>query len=157
MSCGAEILTQYDLNADITRSLYVNLEDNTSPNPPLYASTVWKLIPDAGSYSSNGGRWLYHHHTEASVEDSHTTSNWKKVMRNSFEEDPCASIQSPPPVVPPPATPPPVTPPSTPPLPPPSPPPLPTSPPPLPLNPPLLPPHHPPSPPNVIYHKNPSA
>ena len=147
LTCGAEILTQYNSDADITRSLYVNLEDNTVPNPPLYASTVWMLIPDAGSYSSHNGRWLYHHHTETSIEDSHTTSNWKKVMRNSFEEDPCIAIQPPP-------SPSPLSPPSQPPS---SPPHSPPMSPPTPKSPPNTPPHTPPSPPNIIYHKNPGA
>ena len=154
LTCGAEIMAQYDSDAGIMRSLYVNIEDNAVPSNPLYASTVWKLIPGAGSYASHNGRWLYHHHTETSIEDSHTTSNWKKVMRNSFEEDPCTAIQPPPP---PPSEPPPSQPPSSPPRKPPASPPGPNSPPPMPSNPPPVPASPPPNPPNIIYHKNPGA
>jgi hypothetical protein len=168
LTCGVQILAQEDTSTGITRSLYANIEDNTAPGTPLYQSAVWMLIPDAGSYASHDASFLYHHHLETSIEDSHTTSNWGKVTRVGIYEDPCI-LAIDPPATPPPSPPPPSPPPPSPP-PPTSPPPAsppgspPRSPPkaPSPSSPPSTPPSAPPSPkappptpPVVIPHKNP--
>ena len=160
LTCGIEILVHEDVNG-VVRSLYGNIDDATPPADPLYASMVWMLVPDvnnAGSYVSYGGSWVYHHHLETSIEESHTTSHWGKVTRQGLYEDPCTlnhpsmpppvspPPSTPPPTSPPPSTPPPTPPPSLPPLPPPASPPLPTSP--SPAPPPSPPPFPPPSAPD---------
>ena len=168
LTCGIEILVHEDVNG-VVRSLYGNIDDATPPVDPLYASLVWMMVPDvnnAGSYVSYGGSWAYHHHLETSIEESHTTSHWKKITKiGGLQQDPCTlnHPSMPPPLTPPPTSPPPSTPPPTSP-PPKSPPRSPPGPPPKlpsplipPSTPPLDPPSPdapPPSPPVVIPHRN---
>ena len=178
LTCGVEILTQYLPDEGVQRSLYANMQDNqASMGPPLYASNAWMLIASpSGDYESfqyqGQSRWLYHYHNEVSIEESHATSEWFKVTKSGFYQDPCVLMApsapppsrppsvppsfpppSPPPPSPPPTTPPPTKPPPTSPTP--SPPPVP---PPLTPPPPSTPPHMPPTPPPVeIFHKNPGA